>query len=241
MKSSAQRQIRAKVLEQIPFLAHPAVAPAPSAPVEPSTAAAAAAAAEASDSEDDGAGKRKKGAGKDKRGGGGGKKGGNKKGGKRDDHAAAAAPVDVAPQAQPAGAADSTAEDEALTVLDLIWPKKETLSLVKWSVLPAPCLLGRATKDLRTHAAGITSRFTPSTANRSFSNISTARSTRPSRSCIAVSSRHAKNRGARTSSHGVVGITTPQRLESRARGHVSPSDRYRGAFTRRLSSLPRYT
>ena len=137
MKSSAQRQIRAKVLEQIPFLSHPAAAPPPpaSTPAQQPTEAT-----HDSDEEeeDNNSARRKKGAGKDKRAGkaggksgrGGGKKGGNKRGGGGGDD-----PDEEAtslPAQPPLGGEDQ--EDEALTVLDLIWPKKETLSLVKWCV-----------------------------------------------------------------------------------------------------------
>lgn len=151
MKSSAQRQIRAKCLEQLPFLNHPAAQPAP-APAAPTVAAAPPQAHDGSDGErdDDAAsGKRKKGpgAGKDKKAGkgpGGGKKGGG--GGKKNRNAADQQDDDEAPAAAApphegeadAGNAGGDA-DESLTVLDLIWPKKETLSLVKWSVLPPPC------------------------------------------------------------------------------------------------------
>ena len=135
MKSSAQRQIRAKVLEQIPFLSHPAAAPPPAA--APTPAQQPTEATHDSDEEEADSARRKKGAGKDKRAGkaaggksgkGGGKKGGNKRGGGDDaDEEATSLPAQP-----PLGGEDQ--EDEALTVLDLIWPKKETLSLVKWCV-----------------------------------------------------------------------------------------------------------
>lgn len=135
MKSSAQRQIRAKVLEQIPFLAHPAAAPTPSAAVA-STAAAGDVppAADSDHDEDDHHARRKKGAGKDKKKGGKGK-GANKRrggggGGGDDDDDEPSTSLPAQPPVAPL--ADEPDADEALTVLDLIWPKKETLSLVKW-------------------------------------------------------------------------------------------------------------
>ncbi|GAA5822084.1 hypothetical protein JCM3770_007011 [Rhodotorula araucariae] len=123
MKTSAQRNIRNKLVEQIPFLALPALAPS-LAPAAPAPAPAPAPAAD-SDAEDDDAGRR----GAGKKGAKEGKKGakadkgakGGKKGGRRGDDE---------PQ-QPAADDDAAADDEGLTVLDLIWPKKETLSLVK--------------------------------------------------------------------------------------------------------------
>ncbi|BGP42391.1 translation machinery-associated protein 20 [Rhodotorula kratochvilovae] len=120
MKTSAQRNIRNKLVEQLPFLALPALAPsAPAAPAAPAPAAAPA----ASDDEDDDAGRRggKKGGKEGKKGGKGGKgdKGGKKGGRRGDDEPAAPA------------AEEDAGDEEGLTVLDLIWPKKETLSLVK--------------------------------------------------------------------------------------------------------------
>lgn len=65
---------------------------------------------------------RKKGAGKDKKskgskGGPGGKKG-------------RAEPDDEVPPSDEA--APATTSDEGLTVMDVLWPKKESLTLVKW-------------------------------------------------------------------------------------------------------------
>ena len=64
-----------------------------------------------------GAGKEKRGNKEDKRGGKGGKKGRQQE-------------VEE-PEAAEEGA---TAEEEVLTVLDTLWPKKEGLTLVKWCV-----------------------------------------------------------------------------------------------------------
>ncbi|GAA6006565.1 translation machinery-associated protein 20, partial [Rhodotorula paludigena] len=122
MKSSAQRQIRAKLVDQIPFLSHPA-SPAPAAAPadapEPAPQTPAAEAADDDDEDDGGRAGGKKGKGGKKGGKGGGAQKGGKKGRRGDDH-----------DDDDEGAA--AAEDSgALTVLDLIWPKKETLSLVK--------------------------------------------------------------------------------------------------------------
>ncbi|BGP12102.1 hypothetical protein JCM10213_005209 [Rhodosporidiobolus nylandii] len=109
MKSSAQRQIRAKLLEQLRLL---------SAPVDAS--AYTPAASQAQDDEDDtpkkgpGAGKKDKGGkGKGGKGGKGGKKG-------REEE------VEEQPVQE-----EQQPQDEELTVLDTLWPKKETLTLVK--------------------------------------------------------------------------------------------------------------
>lgn len=124
MKSSAQRQIRAKLLEQIPFLSQPAALPSTSS----STAVAAQSAPTApqSDDEDDeDSGKKKGKGGKKGKGAGPGGKGGKK--GKKHD-------VEDEPATGVAEEGTAPAVDEELTVLDLIWPKKETLSLIKWCV-----------------------------------------------------------------------------------------------------------
>ncbi|GAA5947999.1 hypothetical protein JCM3775_002285 [Rhodotorula graminis] len=128
MKTSAQRNIRNKVLEQLPFLALPAVPSTSSAPAAAAAAPAPAPAATAdSDAEDDDAGgKRGKKAGKKDKGAKGGKKGGRRGG---DDEPAA--PASAGPAAAAADGDAGAADDEGLTVLDLIWPKKETLSLIK--------------------------------------------------------------------------------------------------------------
>ncbi|GAA5873654.1 hypothetical protein JCM8547_002668 [Rhodosporidiobolus lusitaniae] len=124
LKSSVQRQVRAKLLEQLPFLSLPAVLPAPS----PSSATGAAAAT--ADSDDDeprkkGLGKKDKGGGKRDKGGKGGK--GGKKG--RGGGAQEEEQEEVAPQ--PGAEGEQGGEEEGLTVLDVLWPKKETLTLVK--------------------------------------------------------------------------------------------------------------
>ncbi|GAA5883063.1 hypothetical protein JCM3774_001098 [Rhodotorula dairenensis] len=135
MKSSAQRQIRAKVLEQIPFLSHPAAAPQPT-PTAATPSTADQAAADSDEEEEDHHSRRKKGAGKDKRDKKGAGKGAKKGGNKRRGGGAAADDDDDEPTSLPAQPLPPAPEgddegDEALTVLDLIWPKKETLSLVK--------------------------------------------------------------------------------------------------------------
>ncbi|GAA5990106.1 hypothetical protein JCM11641_007069 [Rhodosporidiobolus odoratus] len=109
MKSSAQRQIRAKLLEQIPLLSQPAQPPisAASGPVV---------------EEEDDLPKKGPGAGKKDKGGKKGGKGGKGKKGRGEDDEEQAAPTEEA---------TPTAVDEELTVLDVLWPKKETLTLVK--------------------------------------------------------------------------------------------------------------
>ncbi|GAA5828052.1 hypothetical protein JCM11251_005711 [Rhodosporidiobolus azoricus] len=118
MKSSAQRQIRAKLVDQLAFLSQPHATPALS---DIPTAAAA-----VEDDEDDvpkkgpGAGKKDKGGkGKGGKGGKGGKKG----------RGAAEEEEEVQVQEQPSAGGEDVQEE--LTVLDVIWPKKETLTLVK--------------------------------------------------------------------------------------------------------------
>lgn len=120
MKSSLQRQIRSKILDQYPYLSLPAL-PLPKSLVP---------AIEDSDEEleDEDFGKRKKGAGKEKKskkegGGKGGKKG--KKGQEREEN-------DEVTQEDGANAG----EEDVLTVMDTLWPKKEGCSLVKWCVYP---------------------------------------------------------------------------------------------------------
>lgn len=180
MKSSAQRQIRAKLLEQIPFLSQPAALPSTSS----STAVAAqpAPTAPQSDDEDDeDSGKKKGKGGKKGKGAGPGGKGGKK--GKKHD-------VEDEPAAGAAEEGAAPAVDEELTVLDLIWPKKETLSLIKWCVRAVvPLSNAPVLTVVPSRAAENTSRSMPSTASPSSSSISTARSTRLSGSCIAVRAR----------------------------------------------------
>lgn len=134
MKTSAQRNIRNKVLEQLPFLALPAVPSTSSAPAAPAPAPAATADSDAED-EEAGAKRGKKGGKKDKAAKGG-KKGGRRAGDDEPAAAASAAPAGVAADGQAGAAGD----EEGLTVLDLIWPKKETLSLIKWCVSPSLAL-----------------------------------------------------------------------------------------------------
>ncbi|GAA5993543.1 hypothetical protein JCM10908_000641 [Rhodotorula pacifica] len=136
MKSSAQRQIRAKVLEQIPFLSHPAALPPPSA-TSVAPAPTQAQAPESDEEEEDTGARRKKGAGKEKKGkgpGGGGKGGKKNKrgggGGRDEDDEPTSLPAQP-PLSNPEEETTAAEVDENLTVLDLIWPKKETLSLVK--------------------------------------------------------------------------------------------------------------
>ncbi|GAA5952002.1 hypothetical protein JCM3765_005164 [Sporobolomyces pararoseus] len=112
MKSSLQRQIRSKILEQYPYLSKPAL-PLPKA---------LAPAVEDSDeeAEDEDLGKRKKGAGKEKKS----KKEG--KGGKKGRKGQAAEEPEEQEESAAAGG-----EEESLTVMDTLWPKKEGCSLVK--------------------------------------------------------------------------------------------------------------
>ncbi|BGO97446.1 translation machinery-associated protein 20 [Rhodotorula toruloides] len=121
MKSSAQRQIRAKLLEQIPFLSQPAAFPSTSSSAAPA-AQPAPAAPHSDDEDEEDSGKKKGKGGKKGKGAGPGGKGGKK--GKKHD---------TEEEAPAAGAEEGAAAavDEELTVLDLIWPKKETLSLIK--------------------------------------------------------------------------------------------------------------
>jgi PUA domain protein len=122
MKSSLQRQIRNKILEQYPYLSQPAL-PLPKA---------LAPAVEDSDEEleDEDLGRRKKGAGKEKKS----KKeaGGGGKGGKKGKKGQAAEEADEQTQANEDG---SAGDEEVLTVMDTLWPKKEGCSLVKWYAL----------------------------------------------------------------------------------------------------------
>ncbi|GAA5988221.1 hypothetical protein JCM5350_007616 [Sporobolomyces pararoseus] len=116
MNSSLQRQIRSKILEQYPYLSQPAL-PLPKA---------LAPAVEDSDEEleDEDLGKRKKGAGKEKKS----KKEG--KGGKKGRKGQAAEESEEQTQ-QEEGNAAAGGEEESLTVMDTLWPKKEGCSLVK--------------------------------------------------------------------------------------------------------------
>ncbi|GAA5938725.1 translation machinery-associated protein 20 [Sporobolomyces koalae] len=122
MKSSLQRQIRNKILDQYSYLSQPAL-PLPKH-LAPTVEG---------DSDDDlideePQDKRKKSTGKDKkskkdeRGGGGGK--GGKKGGRKGQ--AQDEPVEEQPPQ-----VEDQGEEEQLTVMDTLWPKKETCSLVK--------------------------------------------------------------------------------------------------------------
>ncbi|GAA5897039.1 translation machinery-associated protein 20 [Sporobolomyces salmoneus] len=115
MKSSLQRQIRSKILEQYPYLSLPA-SPLPKSLV-------AATVEDSDEEEDEDVGRRKKGAGKEKKAKGG--KGGGKKGKKGQ----AAEEVEEPVATQEEGAAGG--EEEVLTVMDTLWPKKEGCSLVK--------------------------------------------------------------------------------------------------------------
>jgi len=113
LKSSLQRQIRNKILEQYPYLSLPAL-PLPKSLVP-----------DAADSdeelEDEDLGKRKKGAGKEKKSKKEGK--GGKKGRKQADE-----PEEVEQKEEGGNAG----EEDVLTVMDTLWPKKEGCSLVKW-------------------------------------------------------------------------------------------------------------
>jgi PUA domain protein len=116
LKSSVQRNIRNQLLAQLPLLSAPAFkeggavsAPAPAAaPVEEAPPAPA-----STQDEDEGKGKG------GKKGGGGKTKGGGKKGGKKQ-------------QAQAAADEDEHDDEGDVTVLDEIWPKKDSIGLTKW-------------------------------------------------------------------------------------------------------------
>jgi len=112
VKSSVQRTIRAKLLAQYPLLSLPAVLPPKPEGV------VVAVESDAEEHRPVGAGKKAREKKEDKRAGG-------KKGGKK----AKADEEEVAVADEAAGAAD-----EELTVLDVLWPKKEGLTLVKWQV-----------------------------------------------------------------------------------------------------------
>lgn len=113
LKSSLQRQIRNKILEQYPYLSLPAL------PLPKSLVPDAADSDEELEEED--LGKRKKGAGKEKKSKKEGK--GGKKGRKQADE------VEEVEQKEEGG---NAGEEEVLTVMDTLWPKKEGCSLVKW-------------------------------------------------------------------------------------------------------------
>ncbi|KAM0790877.1 hypothetical protein ACM66B_004717 [Microbotryomycetes sp. NB124-2] len=130
MKSSIQRQHRAKLLEQLPFLSLPAQPPSHNQDDQHNDLSD-------SDLSDDGAAQqpqRKKGAGKDKKAAKGKQTGSGKKGGKRretEDPTPEQAEADQQQQPGPATAPESGTAEDALTVLDVLWPKKESLTLVK--------------------------------------------------------------------------------------------------------------
>lgn len=110
IKSSIQRHIRSALLAQLPFLSLPAN-PAPRAKADKDDS-------DDSDSEDEVVVAKK-----DKKGGAGPGKGGKGKGGKgrgRDD----------VEEDKP----EEGSHEDVLTVLEVIWPKKEGLTLVKWCV-----------------------------------------------------------------------------------------------------------
>ncbi|SCV71624.1 BQ2448_3212 [Microbotryum intermedium] len=125
IKSSIQRQHRAKLLSQITYLSLPALPPPPST---------------RADSDDDseldepplsGKGRRGKGAAKDKRkaaeaAASGGK--GGSKGGKGSNNTHAAQVVEQMPQGAEEGTQDG---GNVLTILDVLWPKKSQITLVK--------------------------------------------------------------------------------------------------------------
>ncbi|GAA5841267.1 hypothetical protein JCM5353_001483 [Sporobolomyces roseus] len=112
LKSSLQRQIRNKILEQYPYLSLPAL------PLPKSLVPDAADSDEELEEED--LGKRKKGAGKEKKAKKEGK--GGKKGRKQADE------VEEVEQKEEGG---NAGDEEILTVMDTLWPKKEGCSLVK--------------------------------------------------------------------------------------------------------------
>lgn len=111
MKSSIQRQHRAKLLSQLPYLSLPAVAPLKISHRD-------------EEEEEEDHSQRKK----DKKGGGGGGGGGKGgKGGKGKKGREEQVEEVVVKEEEEVG-------EEVLTVLDVIWPKKEQLTFVKWSV-----------------------------------------------------------------------------------------------------------
>lgn len=120
MKSSLQRQIRNKILEQYPYLSLPAL-PLPKSLV-PEQGGVDSDEEERLEEEDLG-NKRKKGAGKEKKSkkesGKGGKKGGRKQ-------------ADEVEEPEQKEEGPTGGEEEVLTVMDTLWPKKEGCSLVKW-------------------------------------------------------------------------------------------------------------
>lgn len=110
VKSSVQRTIRSKLLSQYALLSLPAEAPPKPEGVAVEVES------EAEEHRPVGAGKKAREKKEDKRAGG--KKGGKKNKQEEDE-----------PVTEPAGLGGA---DEDLTVLDVLWPKKEGLTLVKW-------------------------------------------------------------------------------------------------------------
>ncbi|GAA5833907.1 hypothetical protein JCM3766R1_002465 [Sporobolomyces carnicolor] len=129
MKSSLQRQIRSKILDQYPFLSQPASLPVLAQSGTGSVDDHHSDDEDDNNNEDLSSSRRRKGAGKDKKSkkeAGGGKKSGgnnNNSGGKKGQQ--------QAEQVEDATAEDKPTDEEVLTVMDTLWPKKEGCSLVK--------------------------------------------------------------------------------------------------------------
>ncbi|KAK4050768.1 translation machinery-associated protein 20 [Microbotryomycetes sp. JL221] len=133
MKSSIQRQHRAKLLEQIPFLSLPAMQPLASTSSTMTSHVDNNNDSE-DDSDDDNLNKRKKGAGKDKKDKRAKDKASKRSGGNKRQQA-----VQDSQQTQPTDEEQQTTEpndqtdEDTLTVMDVLWPKKESLTLIKFS------------------------------------------------------------------------------------------------------------
>lgn len=158
-----QRQHRTKLLQQIPFLSLPAL------PVAKDDARS----GSDDDSDDDKVVvSRKKGAGKEKKAKGG-KGGGGKKG------RGAAAAEEPAPEETADVNAEQQSNDDVLTVMDTIWPKKEGLTLVKWCDLRSiAASLSLQADSLLSDAVEIMSPSSPFMASHCSSNISKGRISR---------------------------------------------------------------
>lgn len=178
MKSSLQRQIRSKILDQYPFLSQPASLPVLAQSGTGSVDDHHSDDEDDNNNEDLSSSRRRKGAGKDKKSkkeAGGGKKSGgnnNNSGGKKGQQ--------QAEQVEDATAEDKPTDEEVLTVMDTLWPKKEGCSLVKWLVALSLSLFRRFFSPLfyrRGHLSTVetTSRCTRCTESLCFSNISTVR------------------------------------------------------------------
>ena len=178
IKTSIQRTIRTKLLAQIPLLSSPAL-PFPKSAKSTAVDSDDESGAE---SEEDaagagrefGGGKKAKELRKEAKGRGPGKG----KDAKKARRAAAEAEEEV--EDLPEGE-----EEEVLTLLDVLWPKKEGLTLIKWFVSSL-----RLFDELMRNLVEIIFLFSRCMGNRSSSSISTDRIIPPSRSYIAVSTFH---------------------------------------------------